>query len=647
MTTAPDLIAIDDLFGPPAAVGARISPEGNRIAFLAPWRNRLNVWVQDIAPDLSAVGDARCVSADETRSVMNFQWTDDPRWLLYLQDSGGDENHHVFRVDLDDPRSPAVDLTPFPGARAIELLPVHGRAGSYTVMLNARNPAEFDLHRIDVATGEITVIGRSAGTDRLLMLAEDDTLVEQEMTDDGHLLLSRVTPSGTRNPIASIDATDYPIGITPTQMTPDGTGLWMGSTRGRDLTHLVRLDLDTGEETVVDSHPTLELDAARRAVEQTSSPLICDAETGGLLGVRYLGERQEIRVLDERFGEVLAALELLSDGDVGELSSDRSGLRWTVSFVHDRDPAVTYLYDHTTGASRQLFRPYPHLEPTAMAPMEPVTIEARDGRALPSFLTLPLGVDPTALPMVLFVHGGPWYRDSWGFDPAVQMLANRGYAVLQVNFRGSTGYGKAHTNAAVGELAGAMHDDLVDAVEWAVQQGYADRERVAIMGGSYGGYAALVGATFTPDVFTAAVDLVGISDLANFMRTQPSFLRASLVNNWYRFVGDPSDPEQEADMLARSPISRLDASTAPLLIAQGANDPRVTRAESDNVVATLRSCGVHVDYLVFDDEGHGFVNPENTIAFYREVERFLAQHLGGREHSASPSSVHAPSGSLS
>lgn len=251
----------------------------------------------------------------------------------------------------------------------------------------------------------------------MVMLGAGGVLVEQEMTDDGHLKLSRVDQSGTRHPIAFFDATDYPVGITPTQITPDGTGLWMGSTRGRDLTHPVRVDLDSGEETLVDSHPTLELDAVHRAVAQTSPPLICDCATGALLGVRYLGERQEIRALDPGFAEILGALEQLSDGDIGELTSDRSGLRWTVSFVHDRDPSVTYLYDHATGASRRLFRPFPHLDPNAMAPMTPVTITARDGRPLPSYLTLPLGQEPTALPLVLLVHGGPWYRDSWGVRP--------------------------------------------------------------------------------------------------------------------------------------------------------------------------------------------------------------------------------------
>ena len=629
--TAPELISIEDFFGPPVRTGAAISPDGTKIAFLAPWKNRLNVWTQDIAPDLSTDTDARCVTADETRSVMDFLWTDDPRWMLYLQDSGGDENHHVYRVDLDDPESTAVDLTPFPGARAIGLESVSGRPGVYTVLLNARSAAEFDLYELDVTTRDLSMIGRSPGNGQNLMRAADGEMLVFALTSEGNLDISRLEESGPGRLIKSFDGTDYPMGINPTQITPDGTGLWMGSTRGRDLTYLVRVDLATGEESLVDSHPTLELDAARRAVAQTSSPLICDSATGELLGVRYLGERQVIHAVDPHFAEVVKNLEQLSDGDIGELTSDKSGERWTVSFVHDRDPSVTYVYDHTTGASRQLFRPFPHLDPGAMAPMTPVTIPARDGLQLPSYLTLPPGVEPAELPMVLFVHGGPWYRDAWHFDPVVQMLANRGYAVLQVNFRGSTGYGKAHTNAAVGEFAGKMHDDLIDAVDWSVAQGYADRERVAIMGGSYGGYSALVGATFTPDVFAAAIDAVGISDLANFMRTQPEFVRAGLVNNWYRYVGDPSVPEQEADMLARSPISRLDAVRAPLLIAQGANDARVTRAESDNVVDTLRSRGVDVDYLVFDDEGHGFVNPENNITFYKEVERFLAEHLGGRE----------------
>ena len=335
-----------------------------------------------------------------------------------------------------------------------------------------------------------------------------------------------------------------------------------------------------------------------------------------------------IHALDPHFAEVLENLEKLSDGDLAGVSSDESGQRWVAAFTHDRDPGVTFLYDHATGESRLLHRARPHLDPESTAPMRPVSITSRDGLTLPSHLTLPVGIEPSRLPLVLFVHGGPWTRDSWGYNPAAQLFANRGCAVLQVDFRGSTGYGKAFTRAGIGEFAGKMHDDRIDGVRWAVDQGYADPDRVAIMGGSYGGYAALVGVTFTPDVFAAAVDVVGVSDLANFMRGQPDFVKPMLASNWFTYVGDPADPVQEADMLARSPISRVDQIRTPLMVVHGANDARVVLAESDQLVEALRARGVPVEYTVMEDEGHAIENPENVIALYTAAERFLAEHLG-------------------
>ena len=315
---------------------------------------------------------------------------------------------------------------------------------------------------------------------------------------------------------------------------------------------------------------------------------------------------------------------------LGSLSGDDAGLRWVATFHADRDPAVTWFYDHATGEARLLFRAYPNLDPARMAPMRPVRFPARDGLELPAFLTLPVGAEPKDLPLVLAVHGGPWSHDSWGYDPTVQFLADRGYVVLQVNFRGSLGYGRRHLTAALGELAGRMHDDLIDAVDWAVAQGYADPDRVGIYGGSYGGYSALVGVTFTPDRFAAAVDYVGPSDLVNFLRTLPPFTRAYNVNSWFAYAGDPEIPEQAAQLRARSPITRVDRIRTPLLVAQGANDVRVVRAESDNIVASLRRRGVPVEYLLAEDEGHGFANPENRLLLHRAIERHLAEHLGGR-----------------
>ncbi|KRE27169.1 peptidase [Mycobacterium sp. Soil538] len=623
----PDLIPAEDFFNPPSRAAAAISPDGTMLAFLAPWKNRLNVWVQSLDSDAA---EPRCVTADDRRSVVHYEWTDDPRWLIYLQDADGDENWHIHRVDLEDPEAPAVDLTPFPGAMALALREV--KNGRTTIMLNNRQPAELDVHELDIATGELTLIAENPGSVSTWLSSDDGDLFATSLTPDGNLELSRWDAAGaTLHPVTAFDGSDYPVGIHPMVLTPDGTGLWMGSFRDTDRMGLVRVDLRTGEQTDVDSHPDLDLDPRAAVSVMMPPPLIQDRRTGELLGVRYLGERQVIHALDPEFACVLGNLGTLSDGDISRLSSDRDGRRWVVGFNHDRDPGVTYLYDHDTGESRLLFRPLPHLDPEQLAPMRPVTVPARDGLALPSYLTLPPGVESTNLPLVLMVHGGPWYRDSWTFDAGVQMLANRGYAVLQVNFRGSTGFGKAFTKAAIGEFAGKMHHDLIDGVNWAVEQGYADRDRVAIFGGSYGGYAALVGATFTPDVFAAAVDYVGISDLANFMRTLPPIARPHLANNWHTYVGDPDDPDQLADMMARSPITRVEQIRTPLMVIQGANDVRVVQAESDNLVAALRARGVDVEYLIQSDEGHGAVNPENVIEMYSAVSRFLARHLGGRE----------------
>jgi dipeptidyl aminopeptidase/acylaminoacyl peptidase len=622
----PEMISVEDFFNPPTRAAAKISPDGTKIAFLAPWKNRLNVWVQSLDSDSD---EPRCVTADANRSVYHHEWTDDPRWMIYLQDTDGDENWHVQRVDLDDPDADAVDLTPFRGAMAVPLR--DAKNGRMVLLINNRSVQQFDVHELDIATGTLTLLAENPGHVYFWLCSDDGDLFATSLTSGGDLEMSRWEPStSTLTPIVTFDGADYPLGIHPIVLTPDGKGVWLGSNRGTDRTRLVHLDLATGAETEVDSHPEFDLDPRGNVSTAVPSTLIQHRRTGDLIGARYLGERQVVHALDAHFAEVLANVEKLSEGDLGLISSDEEGRRWVVGFNHDRDPGATYLYDHSTGESRLLYRPLPHLDPEQLAPMRPVTITSRDGLALHSYLTLPVGVEPKNLPLILAVHGGPWYRDSWGFDAAVQLLANRGYAVLQVNFRGSTGYGKSFLKAAIGEFAGKMHDDLIDAVNWAVDQGYADRDRIGIFGGSYGGYATLVGVTFTPDVFAAAVDYVGISDLAHFMRTAPAIARPHMANNWHLYVGDPDVPEQLADMLARSPITKVDQIRTPLMVIQGANDVRVVQAESDNLVEALRARGVEVDYLVQANEGHGAVNPENVIAMYHAIARFFATHLGGR-----------------
>lgn len=626
MPPAP-IIPTQAFFEDPVATGASISPDGKRIAYLAPEQNRLNVWVRGVDSM-----DAVCVTHDHNRGVHSYHWTDDPRWLLYTQDRDGDENWHLYRVDLADPDAAAVDLTPFPGARVYDISQPGGLPGTVMVTLNSRKIDEFDVYRIDIATAEITMVARNPGhVGGWFWGRQGELFATVTPPSGGFQILAWDTDTGAARPITTFDGADVPTGVNPIQVAPGGAGIWLGSNRDSDLLRLVLLDVATGEETVVDSHADFELDTRSGASPLVPPALIISERTGELLGVRYLGERQVVHAIDPHFAEVYERLSQLSDGDLAWVSSDESEQQWVVSFTHDTDPDVTYYYNHETGESRLLFRPYPHLDPATLAPMVPVTITSRDGLALHSYLTLPVGVEPTSLPLVLLVHGGPWFRDGWGYNQRAQLLANRGYAVLQVNMRGSSGYGKAFLQAAVGEFAGKMHDDLIDTVDWAVKQGYADPSRVGIFGGSYGGYATLVGVTFTPDVFAAAIDYCGISNLANFIRTLPKFVRTMIGNNWLTYVGDPDVGEEYADMMARSPISRVDDVRTPLMVIQGANDVRVVQAESDNMVDALRARGVEVEYMVKNDEGHGFQNPENLIDMFNGIEHFLARHLGGRE----------------
>ncbi|WP_433559513.1 S9 family peptidase [Pseudonocardia xinjiangensis] len=625
----PDLIDIEALFADPQFAVPTISPDGTRIAYLAPHRGRRNIWVRGID---RTHADAVPVTHDTRRGITVYHWTDDPRWLLYLQDTDGNEDWHLHRVDLDHPDEPAIDLTPMdPGSRVVGVESLPSDPGTVLVWMN-RRPLFFDTFRVDVATGATTLhLEQTDPADTVLLDRDGRPAFRFRPAGDGTVEISAVdAETGDVRPLTSVGGAEHPMGVQPQLVTPDGTGLLIGSFQDGDHLRLVRIDRETGAETVVAAVEGHDLDISGMMMPGVLPPTVfTDRRDGQVLAARFVADRPHIEVLDPDFAEVYARLATLSDGVLGTLSSDEAGRRWVATYVHDREPAVTWFYDHATGESRELFRAYPDLDPTTLAPMRPVGFPARDGLPLHAYLSLPVGVAPENLPLVLLVHGGPWSHDTWSFSPDAQFLANRGYAVLQVNFRGSTGYGRRHVTAAIGEFARAMHDDLLDAVDWAVAQGYADPDRVGIYGGSYGGYAALVGVTVTPGRFAAAVDYVGVSDLAHLLRTLPPFSRPYFVNNWYRYVGDPEIPEQEADMLARSPITLVDRIRTPLLVAQGANDVRVVRAQSDTIVASLRERGVPVEYLVADDEGHGFANPENRMRLNRAVERHFAEHLGG------------------
>ncbi len=614
----PPLIPLEHFFENPEKAGAKISPDGSKLSYLAPEADRLNVWVRSVEG-----GDDVCVTHDHTRGIRNHSWSRDCTRILYAQDQGGNENFHVYAAELSRPDEPSVDLTPFEGVRAGIVDVPHDDPTHVLVSLNRRDPQCFDVHRLDLVSGELELVAENPGN------------IAGWHTDAGGALLaaSAQTAEGDTEILVrgSEDEPFRSLAVYPNEdggnvygFTPDGSALWVGSARGTDLTRLVRLDVGSGEETEVYAHPEVDI----------GGPIL-RSRTGELLAVVVMVDRLQVSFFDESFERGWRQAEALHHGDVAGVSMDDEERHWVVSFDDDREPGATFLLDTATGEHQFLFRPRPKLDPAHLAPMRTVRVTSRDGYTLHCCLTLPIGVEPTNLPMVLLVHGGPWARDTWGYHPEAQFLANRGYAVLQVNYRGSTGFGKRFMHAAEHEFAGKMHDDLIDAVHWAVAEGVADTARVAIYGGSYGGYAALVGVTFTPEVFAAAIDYVGPSSLVTLVRSFPPYWRPFLQGSWFRFVGDPGtddEPNEEvvADLWARSPLARVEAIQAPLLVVQGANDPRVTKQEADQIVAALRERGVEVEYLVKDDEGHGFANPENRLDLYRAMERFLAEHLGGR-----------------
>jgi dipeptidyl aminopeptidase/acylaminoacyl peptidase len=620
---AAPLIPLRHFFDNPERALARLSPDGTRISYLAPVDGVLNVWVRPA----EGGGDGVPVTRDTHRGIRSYLWSRDSRRIVYLQDEGGDENHHLFAVDLAPGPGGSVapgrdrDLTPFPGVRAGLIAAPRATPRHLLVSMNLRDRSAFDAYRLTLASGRIALVARNPGN-VIGWVADRAGRVRAAYAQ---------TPTGDYQVLARPDE-DAEFALVaeyaneddghPYAFTADGRALYVGSARGAERRRLVELDLETGAELVVDADDEVDLGA----------PVLSD-RTGELLGAFYRRDRILLHAFEEALGRDWKAIRRLHHGDPSITGQDAEERRWILTFDDDRDPGATFRFDRATGEAELLYRSRPWLRPETLAAVEPLVIRSRDGLDLRSYLTLPVGStreERPALPMVLVVHGGPWARDSWGYDPEAQFLANRGYAVLQVNYRGSSGFGKAFMHAAEREFAGRMHDDLVDGVRWAVEAGVADPERVAIYGGSYGGYAALVGATFTPELFAAAISYVGPSSLVTLIRSFPPYWRPFLESTWYRYVGDPDDPDQLADLEARSPLNRVDAIRAPLLVIQGANDPRVTKRESDQIVAALRERGVAVEYLVADDEGHGFARPQNRLRAYRAIEVFLARHLGGR-----------------
>jgi len=611
--STPPLIPRDVLFGNPEKAAPWLSPDGTRIAYLAPHEGTLSVWVRTIGAD-----DDRLVASDPQRPIRNAFWTPDGSRVLYLQDARGDENFHLFAADPDG-RTPAVDLTPYEGTLVqLQSLDLN-RPDVILIAMNRRDPQLFDVYRLDPRTGEATLDtenpgGIAAFSDDADMIVRAGAIMHADASSE---IVVRDTADAPWRTLARFDAADGTPDLAG--FTPDGAALLAITSAGANAAHLVRYDVATGERTDVAGDP-----------EYDVTDVVFSPCTKAPVAASIVRERVGWTVLDPAYAGDFAALAVQVPGDLGIVSTDRDDRVWLVSSVVDAGSRSFWSYDRGTRRATKIFAMRADLERYTLAPMVPVRYPARDGLTIHGYLTTPPGADARDLPAVLLIHGGPWVRDTWGYNPYVQWLANRGYAVLQPNYRGSTGYGKAHLNAGDRQWAGAMHTDLLDAKAWLVAQGIADPARVAIMGGSYGGYATLAALAFAPDAFACGVDIVGPSNLNTLLASIPPYwetLRATFTQR----MGD-----SEEFLASQSPLFRAGAIRAPLLIGQGANDPRVKIAESDQIVAAMRANGQPVTYVVFDDEGHGFARPENNKRFNAAVEAFLARHLGGRAEPEAP-----------
>ncbi|MGH9071480.1 MAG: S9 family peptidase [Acidimicrobiales bacterium] len=649
------------LFGNPERTSPRLAPDGSRLAWLAPLNGVLNVWVGPLGEGHSPLVEAVAITRDSDRGIRMFSWAHDNQHLVYLQDNGGDENWRLHDVDLaalglgaaagwdSSDEGPVVlspeaisaasrDLTPYEEV-AVEMI-AHDRRhpDELLVGLNKDNPQLHDVYHLRLSTGELTKVLENPGM--VGWVADADLVVRAGMVpqpDGGYVLMVRGAPASA--PDAPASAPTAPASAPTAPATPewrellnvsasdalttgpiafslDGSSLLALSSVGADTGRLVRIDLAGAGTEVLAEDPDSDV-----------TDVDLDPETREPRTVSWMRERVVHRALDPALEEDLAAIASLHRGDPAVVSADDADRTWLVSFTDDAGPVAYFAYDRATRQGQMLFVHQPALSGYELAEMEPFNCTARDGLVLHGYLTFPPGEGRSGLPTVILVHGGPWARDSWGFDSEAQWLANRGYLCVQVNFRGSTGYGKSFVNAGNREWGAKMHDDLLDALAVVVEAGFADPARVAIYGGSYGGYAALVGAAFTPEAFRCAVDLVGPSNLKTLIETIPPYW-VPLVAQFHTRVGDPSTEEEF--LWSRSPLSRAADIRIPMLIAQGANDPRVKQSEAEQIVDALSAAGVEHEYLLFPDEGHGFAKPENRMRFYGATEAFLSRHLGGR-----------------
>lgn len=619
---APPLIDREVFFGDPEISGAQISPDGQFIAFIKPLDGTQNIWVKKADAPFD---EARPITADTNRPIRMYFWSRDARYVLYAQDQGGDENFNVYAVDPAAAPAPgrkvpaARNLTEARGVRAALYQVSKQDPDTLFVGLNDRDAAWHDVYKVRISTGERTLLRRN--TERIsgwVFDLKDQLRLAVRTTDKGDTEVLRVDDAG----FTKIYECTVFESCGPIRFHKDGRRVYMETNRGEpDLTRLVLFDVATGREELVESDPQNRVDFGSAVFSDVTDDLVATA---------YLDDRTRYYFRDKALEADYRFLQGRVPGaEIGFVRATRDERKWIINAASDVEPGTTYLFDRDRKTLTLQYRIRERLPREHLAPMTSIRYKSSDGLEIPAYLTLPRSVPPRSLPMVLVPHGGPWARDEWGYDAMAQFLANRGYAVLQPNFRGSAGYGKKFLNAGNLQWGDLMQDDLTWGVKHLTAEGTVDPGRVAIMGGSYGGYATLAGVAFTPDLYAAAVAIVAPSNLITLLETIPPYWEAGRVV-FHRRMGDPNTPEGKAQLVRQSPLTSAAKIRTPLLVVQGANDPRVKRAESDQIVIALRDRGFPVEYLVAPDEGHGFARPVNTMAMFAAAEAFLAKHLNGR-----------------
>jgi dipeptidyl aminopeptidase/acylaminoacyl peptidase len=631
-----ELIPREVFFGNPDRASVRISPDGTQMSYLAPLDGVLNVWV---APRDDWT-KARAVTQDKGRGIRIYFWAYTSRHIIYLQDKNGDENWRAYSVDLTTGTS--ADLTPLEGVQArIQQVSRHFPE-DILVGLNDRNPQLHDIYKVNILTADREKMLENEGFIGYMTDEQFRVRFAFRLTPDGGNEVLRRTDDGKWESYMQIPQEDV-LTTSPADFDETGEVLYMIDSRGRDTAVLKTVSLKTGEEKTVGEDPRADVDGVlihpvRKTIEAYSTTY----------------ELREWTLVDEALSPDFAYLKSALRGEWEITSRSDDDEFWTVADIRDDSPVRYYLYDRRKKEARFLFTNRSDLETKVLAKMRHTVISSRDGLNLIVYYTLPSWTDGNGdghpeepPPAVLWVHGGPWSRDTWGYDPVHQWLANRGYAVISVNFRGSTGFGKKFLNAANREWGGKMHDDLIDTVKWAIGEGIADPDKVAISGASYGGYATLVGMTFTPDVFACGADIVGPSNLITFMNAIPPYWKP-LMDLFTTRVGDHRTEEGRKFLTERSPLTYVDRIKKPLLIGQGANDPRVKQQESEQIVKAMREKAMPVTYALYPDEGHGFARPENSLSFFALMDVFLADCLGGRSEPIGDdlkgSSIQVPAG---